>query len=98
MAELYRQIGQLKVELDWLKKNLRFSAKEKRTLIEPGYSEIPAYRQCELLELSRAGYYYRPREVSALNLALMRLIDEQYTSTPFYGVEKMTAWLKAAEL
>jgi len=28
--ELYRQIGQLKVELDWLKKNLRFAIKEKR--------------------------------------------------------------------
>lgn len=63
-------------------------------MIEPGYSEIPAYRQCELLGLSRAAYYYRPREVSALNLALMRLIDEQYTRTPFYGVEKMTAWLR----
>lgn len=25
---------------------------------------------------------------------LMRLIDEQYTRTPFYGVLKMTAWLR----
>lgn len=24
----------------------------------------------------------------------MKLLDEQYTKTPFYGVEKMTAWLK----
>jgi putative transposase len=24
----------------------------------------------------------------------MRLIDEQYTRMPFYGVEKMTAWLR----
>ncbi|MBI1923725.1 hypothetical protein HYR99_05690 [Candidatus Poribacteria bacterium] len=24
----------------------------------------------------------------------MRLIDEQYTRTPFYGVLKVTAWLK----
>jgi len=28
-AELYRQIGQLKVELDWLKKNLSYSVNEK---------------------------------------------------------------------
>src|SRR5438132_648943 len=27
----------------------------------------------------------------------MRLLDEQYTRTPFYGVEKMTAWLRAQE-
>ena len=24
----------------------------------------------------------------------MRLIDEQYTRTPFYGIRRMTAWLK----
>jgi putative transposase len=24
----------------------------------------------------------------------MRLLDEQYTCTPFYGVERMTAWLR----
>ena len=50
-------------------------------------------RQCELLGISRSGWYYRPRGESAYNLALMRLIDEQYTRTPFYGVPKMTAWL-----
>ena len=29
-----------------------------------------------------------------MNQMLMNLIDEQYTRTPFYGVPKMTAWLK----
>jgi putative transposase len=24
----------------------------------------------------------------------MRLLDEQYTRTPFYGVRRMTAWLR----
>jgi len=24
----------------------------------------------------------------------MRLLDEQYTATPFYGVRRMTAWLR----
>jgi HTH-like domain len=27
-------------------------------------------------------------------LALMRLLDEQYTRTPFYGIRRMTAWLQ----
>jgi putative transposase len=27
------------------------------------------------------------------NEQLMRMMDEQYTQTPFYGVERMTAWL-----
>lgn len=55
--------------------------------------EIPIYRQCELLGLSRAGYYYQPQGESALNRHLMNLIDEQYTRMPFYGVAKMTASL-----
>jgi putative transposase len=76
------------------KKNLRYSAKEIRKLIEPGHPEIPIYRQCELLGLSRSGYYYRPHGESELNLELMNLIDGQYTKMPFYGVEKMTEWLK----
>jgi putative transposase len=50
-------------------------------------------RQCELLGLARASYYYEPVAVSAENLRLMKLLDEQYTQTPFYGVRKMTAWL-----
>jgi putative transposase len=46
------------------------------------------------LGLSKAAYYYRARERSRLNEALMTLLDEQYTKTPFYGVPKMTEWLK----
>jgi putative transposase len=51
-------------------------------------------RQCELLGLARASYYYQNVGASADNLRLMNLLDEQYTETPFYGVRKMTAWLK----
>ena len=58
------------------------------------HSEISIYRQCELLGISRSGYYYKATGESPLNQHLMNLIDEQYTRTPFYGVEKMTAWLK----
>jgi len=63
-------------------------------LIEPGFIEIGLGQQCELLGLSRSGYYYRPRGESELNLHLMNLIDERYTKMPFYGVNKMTAWLE----
>lgn len=51
-------------------------------------------RQCELLGVSRASWYYRPRGESEENLALMRLLDEQYTRTPFYGIRRMTASLQ----
>ncbi len=93
-AELYQQIGQLKVELDWLKKNLDCSIDRKRQMIESSNNSISIHRQCELIGLSRASLYYEPAEESAENLRLMRLLDEQYTRTPFYGVLKMTAWLR----
>ena len=51
-------------------------------------------RQCELLGLNRATYYYRPARETVLNLELMRQIDEQYTAHPFYGRRKMTAILR----
>jgi putative transposase len=51
-------------------------------------------RQCELLDLSRASYYYQPAVASAENLLLLRRLDEQYTRTPFYGVRRMTAVLR----
>jgi putative transposase len=47
-----------------------------------------------LTGVARAGLYYEPRGESALNLELMRLLDEQYTRTPFYGVPKMTDALR----
>ena len=51
-------------------------------------------RQCELLNLNRSTYYYSPQAESEYNLHLMRLIDEQYTKTPFYGSPKMTVFLR----
>jgi putative transposase len=36
-------------------------------------------------------------EERAENLRLMRLLDEQYTATPFYGIRRMTAWLRSQE-
>lgn len=51
-------------------------------------------RQCELVGLSRSSLYYEAAPDSALNLSLMRLMDEQYLQTPFYGWRRMTAWLQ----
>ena len=65
----------------------------KRGLIEPGHPQLSIARQCELLGLSRSSWYYKPLEVPSYELELMRLIDEQYTLMPFYGIRRMTAWL-----
>jgi putative transposase len=67
---------------------------EKRRCVEPKHSRLSIQQQCALLGLARSGYYYAPRPVSALNVRLMRLIDEQYLRAPFYGAPRMTAWLR----
>ena len=52
-------------------------------------------QQCRLLGLSRASYYYEADPETDENLHLMRLLDEQYTRTPFYGIRRMTVWLQS---
>ena len=63
-------------------------------MIDPKHKKITVFRQCELLNLSRSSYYYISRKDDRYNQLLMNLIDEQYTRRPFYGVAKMTAWLR----
>jgi putative transposase len=63
-------------------------------LIEPAHPHVRFIRQCELLGIARSGWYYEQRGEMPKNLALMRLLDEQYTRTPIYSVERMTAWLR----
>lgn len=66
--------------------------------IDPDHAGLTVSRQCELLGLSRSSRYYRPRrdaDEQAFNTLLMRLIDRQYTLTPFYGVAKMTVHLRS---
>ena len=53
-------------------------------------------QQCALLDLPRSSFYYVPVLVSADDLALMRLLDEQYTATPFYGSRRMAVALQKA--
>ena len=76
------------------KKNQVSPIEQKRQLIEPNHPQLSIARQCELLGLARSSYYYEPMPESEENLLLMRLLDEQYTRTPFYGVRRMTVWLR----
>jgi putative transposase len=75
----------------------------RRELIEPSHCGLSIRRQCELLGLNRASYYYQPVSESSLNLNLMRWIDEQYLKTPFYpqgafgsGSRKLTEQVQRA--
>jgi len=65
-----------------------------RRLIDVDSELFSLRRQCQLLGLARRSFYYAARPESAADLLVMRMLDEQYTRTPFYGIRRMTAWLQ----
>ncbi|MBK6893295.1 MAG: IS3 family transposase [Flavobacteriales bacterium] len=50
--------------------------------------------RCRALDLARSSFYYQPKGESALNLELMRLMDEEYTKHCFHGVIGMRDFLR----
>ncbi len=73
---------------------MAWSVDQKRRAIEVDEPCLSIRRQCDVLGLSRGSWHYRSVGENEVNLQLMRLLDEQYTRTPFYGVLRMTAWLQ----
>jgi putative transposase len=70
------------------------SVERRRQMIEPEHPQLSVVRQCELISISRSGFYYRPAGETLLNLTLMRLIDEQFLETPWYGSRQMARHLR----
>jgi len=56
----------------------------------PAWSTV---RQCALLDISRSSLNYRRKETCPEDLAVMKAMDQQYLSTPFYGSRRMRVWL-----
>jgi len=63
-------------------------------MIDGDHKTLSIARQCELISISRSGYYYQPSGETELNLKLMRLIDEQHMKAPFYGARQMARHLR----
>ena len=64
---------------------------EKRGLIERKESAaLSVRRQCELLKLNRASFYYEPGPVNPEDIRLMDAIDKEFTDHPFFGVRRIT--------
>jgi putative transposase len=70
------------------------SVERRRQIIEPGHPKLSVVRQCELVSISRSGFYYQPTGETPLNLMLMRLIDVQFLETPWYGSRQMARHLR----
>jgi putative transposase len=72
------------------------SLERRRSWINPKHQQLSVRRQCALLGLAAASYYYQATPESVKNLFYQRLLDEEYTRHPFYGVRKLTVWLRLA--
>jgi len=69
------------------------SRERRREMVDREHPALSTVRQCALLSISRSSVYYRPRGHSQKDLAVMKLIDQQYLTTPFYGSRRMKVWL-----
>ena len=63
-------------------------------MIDPGHPRLSIVRQCELASISRSSFYRAPRVPNEATLRLMRLIDEQFLETPWYGSRQMARHLR----
>ena len=63
-------------------------------LVDPTHARLSIVRQCRLVSVARSSFYYEGTGESPVNLRLLRVIDEQFLETPFYGSRQMTRWLR----
>lgn len=79
MKELHAKIGELAVANDFF--------------VTKAQTMGPDVRRCMVEKdntISRSSFYYHPKGEMALNLMLMRKIDEQFLEAPFFGVRQLT--------
>ncbi|MGP0083452.1 MAG: IS3 family transposase [Steroidobacteraceae bacterium] len=93
IRQLREKIGELTMERGFFVNCAREISRPERQAMIDGDGELSVKRQAELLDVSRASVYYRPRPVSARDLKLMRRIDELHLEAPFYGARKIGAQL-----
>jgi putative transposase len=90
-AQLYEQIGRLKMELEWLKKRLPTSVEEKRAMIEFCHPAISVRRQCELMGLNRARLDSQPATdppARAVISATITYFENNLTCMNYYEYRK----------
>lgn len=63
-------------------------------MIEPAHPHLSISRQCALLGLPKATYYYQAVGESSLNTTLLHRIEQIYTGNPCYGSRRICACLR----
>ena len=90
-AEYAKKVGQLTMQVDWLKK-------KSEEICGPDYEsttkEIPASVGARLLDINRTSIYYKGAPISDEELACKEIIDHLHTDNPTWGARQMSAQLK----
>jgi len=63
-------------------------------MIDPQHKPLSISRQCEILDINRSSYYYKPKPIKPEDLKLMRKIDELYTEQPSRGSRSIARQLR----
>ena len=100
-SEYAKKVGQLTMQVDWLKKNLKkFADPTTRVNLVQNLlttKELSASVGASLLDINRTSIYYKGSPVSDDELACKEIIDHLHTDNPTWGARQMSAQLKARE-
>lgn len=82
--------------LSWtgFKERLPPALEQRRRLIQPHHRRLSIRRQCRLVRIAPSSYYYHAKPEGGEERLLRRLLAQEHRHHPFYGVRKLTHWLR----
>mgnify|MGYP002570282687 CR=1 FL=1 len=97
-AEYAKKVGQLTMQVDWLKKNLKklSDLTTRVNLVRNPLTtkELSVSTGAKLLGINRTSVYYGGTPVSEEDLVCRAIIDHLHTDNPTWGARQMSAQLK----
>ena len=97
-AEYAKKVGQLTMQVDWLKKNLKkhLDLTTRVNLVQNllKTKELPVKTGAALLDINRTSVYYKGTPISQKELDCKSIIDRLHTDNPAWGARQLSAQLK----
>ena len=97
-AEYAKKVGQLTMQVDWMKKNLKkhFDLTTRVNLVQNllKTKELPVKTGATLLDINRTSVYYKDTPISQEELDCKSIIDRLHTDNPAWGARQLSAQLK----
>ena len=97
-AEYAKKVGQLTMQVDWLKKNLKkhLDLTTRVNLVQNllKTKELPVKTGAALLDINCTSVYYKGTPISQEELDCKSIIDRLHTDNPAWGARQLSAQLK----